>query len=399
MINQNIEFIRAYFLSFDEEEQENIFSFLSDEQKDLIVEAGVVFLSNGGVETISENSSLYELKSELKDLQLEYFIGLSEIMAAGKTNWTIENLLQSKNNLFKQVLDEFKDTESFEQDLLVSICDIELKELKDELSFLDKNEDELGIPDAEIEYAITQIEQEKLKRRLQEIERLRTNNDIQLNTVFSGEMEPSVYSRSSVSKSRIRFLPYAVAAAVLILIVGTGLYYYYQDSGQSASMAKNTTRELPSLPNLIQAQEITQSVWQDESIVGFSKKTDSIKIKIIGVSAQIDTLQKILEKVSIESNSDYKLLNSVIISQIDSLQALINTYTFFGDGKTLYLTLAKEMNNIRVYVLDDKNGSNIYIKLKGQYFQINENTKPYKLFPITNTVVIDELRKIEFLNE
>ena len=110
-------------------------------------------------------------------------------------------------------------------------------------------------------------------------------------------------------------------------------------------------------------------------------------------------MKKILEKVSIESNSDYKLLNSVIISQIDSLQALINTYTFFGDGKTLYLTLAKEMNNIRVYVLDDKNGSNIYIKLKGQYFQINENTKPYKLFPITNTVVIDELRKIEFLNE
>lgn len=92
MINQNIEFIRSYFLSFDEEEQENIFSSLSDEQKDLIVEAGVVFLSNSGVETISENSYLIEHKRELKDIQLEYFIGLADILAAGGTNEVIEKL-------------------------------------------------------------------------------------------------------------------------------------------------------------------------------------------------------------------------------------------------------------------------------------------------------------------
>lgn len=399
MINQNIEFIRSYFLSFDEEEQENIFSSLSDEQKDLIVEAGVVFLSNSGVETISENSYLIEHKRELKDIQLEYFIGLADILAAGGTNEVIEKLKRSKNLLFEEVFAEFKDNALFENDLLAGIRSVERKELKQDLSLLDKEEKELGIPDEEIKYAISQIERKTLKRKLQEIEDSFAENDVQNAIVFSGEMEPSVYSRSSVSISRIRFLPYAVAAAVLILVVGTGLYYYYQDSGQSASMAKNTTRELPSLPNLIQAQETTQSVWQDESIVGFSKKTDSIKIKIIGVSAQIDTLQKILDKVSLDSSFEYKQLSNKIISQIDSLQALINTYTYFGDSKTLYLTVAYVVNDIRVYVWDDKNGSNIYIKLKEQYFQINENTKPYKLFPITNTVVIDELRKIEYLNE
>jgi len=399
VINQNIEFIRAYFLSFDEEEQEKIFSSLSDEQKDIIVEAGVVFLSNGGVETISGNSSLIEHKRELKEVQLEYFIGLADILAVGGTNEVIEKLRRSKNLLFEEVLAEFKDNTSFENDLLAGIRSIERKDLKQDLSLLDKEEGDLGIPDEEVKYAISKIERKALKRKLQEIEDSFVENDVQHATVFSGEMEASVLSKSTVNTSRIRFWSYAVAAAVLIFVVGTGLYYFSQVSYQSASMAKNTKRELPSLPNLIRAQEITQSVWQDESINGFGKKTDSIKIKIIGVSAQIDTLQKILEKVSIESNPDYKPLNYAIISQIDSLQALINTYTFFGDGKTLFLTLAKKINDIRVYVLEDKNGSNFYIRLQEQFFQISENARPYKLYPITNPIIIDELKKIEFLNE
>ena len=124
-----------------------------------------------------------------------------------------------------------------------------------------------------------------------------------------------------------------------------------------------------------------------------------MKIKIIGLSTQIDTLQKILEKGSIESNSEYMQLNNVIISQIDSLQALINTYTYFRDGKTVYLNLAKKINPIRVYILDGKNGSNLYIRLQEQYFLINENAKPHKLSPVTNEMVIQELKNVEFLNE
>ena len=399
MINHNLEFIRAYYLSFEEKNQHDIFLSLSDEQKDLVLEAGVVFLASAGVETLSKDSLLNEYKNVLKDIQLEYFIGLAEIFSAGGSNEVIEKLLRSNNLLFEEVLAEFKDNALFENDLLAGIRSVERKELKQDLKLFDKDEDELGIPDEEIKYAITQIERKALKKRLQEFEISLAENDVHHTAAFSEDREPSVYSRSSDSISRIRLWPFIVAAAVLTIVVGTGLKYYYQDSIQTDSMAKNIKRELPKLPNLIQTQEITQSVWQDESIVGFSKKTDSIKIKIIGLSTQIDTLQKILEKGSIESNSEYMQLNNVIISQIDSLRALINTYTYFRDGKTVYLNLAKKINPIGVYILDVKNGSKLYIRLQEQYFLINENAKPHKLSPVTNEMVIQELKKVEFLNE
>jgi len=399
VINHNLEFIRAYYLSFEEKNQHDIFLSLSDEQKDLVLEAGVVFLASAGVETLSKDSLLNEYKNVLKDIQLEYFIGLAEIFSAGGSNEVIEKLLRSNNLLFEEVLAEFKDNALFENDLLAGIRSVERKELKQDLKLFDKDEDELGIPDEEIKYAITQIERKALKKRLQEFEISLAENDVHHTAAFSEDREPSVYSRSSDSISRIRLWPFIVAAAVLTIVVGTGLKYYYQDSIQTDSMAKNIKRELPKLPNLIQTQEITQSVWQDESIVGFSKKTDSIKIKIIGLSTQIDTLQKILEKGSIESNSEYMQLNNVIISQIDSLRALINTYTYFRDGKTVYLNLAKKINPIGVYILDVKNGSKLYIRLQEQYFLINENAKPHKLSPVTNEMVIQELKKVEFLNE
>lgn len=399
MINHNLEIIRAYYLSFDGENQYDIFLSLSDDQKDLILEAGVFFLSGAEVETLSEDSLLSDYKNVLKDIQLEYFIGLAEIVSAGGSNEVIEKLLRSHNLLFQEVLAEFKENALFENDLLTGIRSVERKELKQDQKLFDKDEDELGIPDEEINYAITQIERMAFKKRLQEFETSLAENDIQHTAAFSEDIEPNIYSRATFSISRIRLWPYAVAAALVTIVVGTGLNYYYQASTQTDTIVKHTKQELPRLPNLIQTQEVTQSVWQDESIVGFSKKTDSIKIKITGLSTQIDTLQKILEKGSKESNSEYRQLDNIIISQIDSLQALVNTYTYFRAGKTLYLNLARKVNPIRAYVLDDKNGSNLYIRLQEQYFLIIGNTKPYKLSPVTNQLVIQELKKVEFLNE
>jgi len=259
VINQNIEFIRAYFLSFDEEEQEKIFSSLSDEQKDLIVEAGVVFLSNGGVETISDNSSLIEHKRELKEVQLEYFIGLADILAAGGTNEVIEKLQSSKNLLFEKVFSEFKDNALFENDLVAGIRNLERKELKPDLILLDNDKDRFGIPDEEIKYSITQIERRALKKRLQEFEISFSNNHAQHVATLFGDIERVSYSKSDFNRSRIKLWKFAFVAAALILVIFTiALDYQFYENLFNKSKTYSSPKTIDTNSHLVPSIKISE---------------------------------------------------------------------------------------------------------------------------------------------
>ena len=404
MINQNIEFIRAYFLSFDEEEQEKIFSSLSDEQKDLIVEAGVVFLSNGGVETISDNSSLIEHKRELKEVQLEYFIGLADILAAGGTNEVIGKLRKSKNLLFEEVLAEFKDNTLFENDLLAGIRSIERKDLKQDLSLLDKEEGELGIPDQEVKYAISKIERKALKRKLQEIERISAKTNYLDSAKYSVDIGQAGYSQANQHKHKFSFYAYAASVAVILLITGVSLFIISRNSksesnSYSFNFSKKSTYSLDvygASNSELKSKYYKAPVFISKNqVYGFDKSIDSISILVNNLSAHILELRTILEYSQFKSERGDGVFSSSILKRIDSLEFLYNTYSFIPQKNSIVLNLSSMPSDFRLIIFDLKSSYNVYVRLDGQYYLISENNIPNKLNLISDHGIIEKLKIIK----
>lgn len=83
---------------------------------------------------------------------------------------------------------------------MAGIRSVERKELKQDLSLLDKEEDELGIPDEEVKYSIAQVERKALKERLQEFENTIAENDYQYSATLSGDVEETSYSQANQFK-------------------------------------------------------------------------------------------------------------------------------------------------------------------------------------------------------
>ena len=390
MINQNIGFIRAYFLSFDEEAQEKIFSSLSDEQKDLIVEAGVVFLSNGGVETISGNSSLIEHKRELKEVQLEYFIGLADIIAAGGTNEVIEKLRRSKNLLFEEVLAEFKDNTLFENDLLAGIRNVERKALKDNLTLLDIDESDLGIPDAEIKYAISQIERNILKRRLQEIE-----------NSFSGqESHKGSLSRKFIfNNSQSKLWYYLAAASIFVFVLGFGYVYIKNNEAESIdsfSRLDNAIKRNVDVKKdlFVKSKRFEIRVLNDNFLNQSEGSENSSKI----ITVDVNYLNAEHEFSADETDTNYfsKHIQSVDENKKrkSTFNDLVSTYTFFDYQLALNIALSERNDQIYIVELTNESKFEIYLILNGNIYKLTKTKIPVKLVSISNKALTNIISNI-----
>lgn len=400
MINQNIEFIRSYFLSFDEEEQENIFSSLSDEQKDLIVEAGVVFLSNSGVETISENSYLIEHKRELKDIQLEYFIGLADILAAGGTNEVIEKLKRSNNLLFGEVLAEFMDNTLFENDLLAGIRSVERKELKQDLSLLDKEEDELGIPDEEVKYSIAQVERKALKERLQEFENTIAENDYQYSATLSGDVEETSYSQANQFK--FTFLAYAASVTIILIITGISLFKLSNDSetkSYSFSFREKTNYYLDkygSSNRELKSKYYKAPIFNSKNQArGVIKNNDSMRIAVNNLNNHISELRTILDYSQFKIGGGNGMIKGNVKNRIDSLQVIFDTYSYMPQQNNIVLNLTSYPSDFRLIFVDSNDTYIVYVRLDDKYYLMSESDMPTKLIAIRNRYLLEKLKSIK----
>lgn len=356
MNNDIISIARSYFLSIDEVEKKNILTKLDHKTVEVLNEIGHMVLSKNEKElfNLSDRLNVFHAFEALKDLQIEYFIGLSEILRRGESNKEIEILLNNGNPLFQKVCSMFPNEEEFE---------------------------------SELEWGIRLAKRDQFR--------------LQYEKIVSSEFHN--ISRLAAANRKIFKWSYAVAAAVIFAIVGVGVYYLINSNSVDTSMTgvkiNNQKLELATIPNLIQTRQVAKAVWKDEGISGFSKITDSISLKMIGISVQIDTLRAMLEKIALDSVSAKINLKNNIIAQLDSLQNILSTYTFNKIDKYLTLNISDLSSEVTVFAVQDKSLEKIYIRLKDKYFLISENSRPKKLVPISNVDVISELKKIEFFNK
>jgi hypothetical protein len=355
MNNDIISIARSYFLSFDEVEKKNILTKLDHKTVEVLNEIEHTILSKNEKElfNLSDRLNLFHAFDALKDLQIEYFIGLSEILRSGESNKEIEILLNNSNPLFQKVCSMFPNEEEFE---------------------------------SELEWGIRLAKRDQFR--------------LQYEKIVSSEFHN--ISRLAAANRKIFKWSYAVAAAVIFAIVGVGVYYLINSNSVDTSMTgvkiKNQKLELATIPNLIQIRQVAKAVWKDEGASGFGRITDSVNLKMNGLSVQIENLRGMLEKISKDSMSVRVELKKNVITQLDSLHAILSTYIFNGTEKNLTLNLSDLSNEVSVVSVKNQSLEKLYIRLKNKYFLITENSKPQKLIPITDIEVINELKKIEFLN-
>ena len=350
MTAQLLNILREYLLVFDEEKKDKIKNELSENDFQIISGIEEAFITDTHIDKIIEDFSLTQFKEEIKDLHAEFYLDLAELYGEGKINKEIETLLSSNNQTFKKTITLFPNETAFFKELTIAIDDAQTEKLIKGYSQIDGW-----------------------------LESKKTNQKTAANIIHIRKM----------------IFRYAIAAALIGILIG-GFYLNFLNK---AELTDNPIAANIKMPNLIDSTESNKPIIVDQGGSGFAKTRsiyDSITIQQNGLSKQIDTLQAMLENLKLE---DKKLADSIhfqIVKQINSLQALLNTYTFNSDTKKAILNLPKVTVIENIISINPSNLSKFYINIKGQYYLIETNLKPVKLVPLTDKSLIENLQRIEF---
>ena len=406
MSNQKLNFIRLYFLSFDQKEQEGIYASLSEDQRDLIIEVGNAFLSKEGLSLFSENLYFNGLLGELKDIQLEYFIGLSEMLADGKSNEIVEKLLSSKNLLFEQIISEFGNNSSFENDLFNGFKKIERDEIKEYFSILDENENNIDIPDKEIQYAVSQIEWDELKSKFKNIETESTNKpNIISNSSLTEPLTPiklekegafvvseNIYQYSPAS-SRLgikRYIIYTAAACVSFLLIGISAYLFMdrQQLRYAKPPDKNTKRDFELLDTSIISGEKRIKVPVLKNYNRSNK--DSLNITIHDILIQQEEYRILFSEETEGKKTGFGPRTEEIRYSIDSLKKIENTYILLKGS--LILNLRNIPKEIKLFSIKEVNGKQLILKIEDRFYLLSQNIFVLPLTPIVDSKLINTIQ-------
>lgn len=283
-----------------------------------------------------------------------------------------ENIKKIRNYLF-----------SFEDDAKVAFALFEREEMRKRFGEIDREED-FEILDSEIESAIVSSEREEMRKAFIKLDEIDSRN-----------------------QSRKMFVRYAIAAVFIgVLFTGTYLLYFNNEVNTSDSIVSNYSSIKPNqsvlnidLPKAIENEVFHKAIISGKTRSAFALLKDSLTIEVNGISKQIDTLQKILEGFKEEKSQKNESVNEQIVDKIDSLQALLNTYTYDFSKKKAILNLSKMTEVGNIISIDPNRLSKFYINIKEKYYLIETNTNPVKLLPVRNRALLDSLRSIEFLND
>ena len=352
MTAQLLNILREYLLVFDEEKKDKIKNDLSENDFQIISGIEEAFITDTHIDKIIEDFSLTQFKEEIKDLHAEFYLYLAELYAEGKINKEIETLLSSNNQTFKKTITLFPNETAFFNELSISIDDAQTEKLIKGYSQIDEW-----------------------------LESKKTNQKPAANIIHIRKM----------------IFRYAIAAAVIGILVG-GFYLNFLNK---AELTNNPIAANIEMPNLIDSTESNKPIIVDQGGSGFAKTRsiyDSITIQQNGLTKQIDTLQAMLENLRIKDNKQADSIHFQIVRQIDSLQELLNTYTFNLSTKKAILNLPKVKVIESIISIDTSILSRFYINIEGKYYLINKTDTPLKLLRVTDKKLIEKLKKIELLN-
>lgn len=405
MGTKNFDYIKKYFLSFDKKEQESIYASLSDQQKNLLIEIGQAFHSNEGISASVNNKSLIgDYLRELEDIQIEYFIGLSELLAEGKSNEVIEKLLSNKNPLFNHIVAEFKDNISFENDLLAGVMNIEREEVKTDLSIIDSAEELL---DEEIKKAIIQIERNELKNKLREIE-----IEIAKETVVKGKasrmdsINPKLQKNNSpiahnenLTKYNLpsykfpikRYLLYSIAACFSLCIIGISTYLLMDK--QQVRYSKPADINPKTDIELLDTSMISGEKRIKIPLLKNYKKSyeDTLFVTIHNVLLKQEELKIFLSEET-EGMVGKGPRAKKILHSIDSLKKIGNTYIL--SGRNLILNLENIPKDIQLLSLKEVNNKQVILKIENEFYLLSDKIILLPLTPIADSLIIQKLSNL-----
>jgi hypothetical protein len=385
---EDIDIIREYFLSLNEGVRNNIRSTIGATMIKYLTILENGFINDDSIDRIASVIGFKESVQDLLLLRNEYYISLAQISTEGNSHPDLEKINANGNRSFQNILKEISDNESFEKDLTLAIKSFERDELKRKFQQYDE-EDEFEITDHEMKTAITSVERDIMRKKFEELD-----------------------NAESINNRKNNLLRYAFAAAIVGLIfAGSYLVFFNQDLNNPKSYTeKDSIQETnesiakielpnPELPNLINKTQYRKAVFVGRNSRAFASTTDSITVNVKGFLQQIDTLQKILEGLQSKQGQNEDKSRNQISTQIDSLQALLNTYTFNSSTKNVVINLPNAITVESIISIEKNHRSKIYINIKGTYYSIDTNASPVKLLPIIDKTLIDSLQRIEFLNE
>lgn len=402
MSSQNLEYIKKYFLSFDKKEQQSIYASLTDQQKNLLIEIGQAFHSTKGVSILANNILTGDYLRELEDIQIEYFIGLSELLAEGESNEIIENLLASKNPLFEQIVAEFKDEISFETDLLEGVSKIERVEVKTDLSIIDSAEE---ILDEELQKAIIQIERNELKNKLREIEieiaketvvkgkasRMDSINPNQLknNTSIAHNENLTKYNLPASKFPVKRYLFYSIAACFSLCIIGISTYLLMDKQqvrySKPADINPKTDIELFDTSMISGEKRIKIPLLKNYN----QSYEDSLFVTIHNVLLKQEELKIFLSEETAGMVGEGPMAKKILHS-IDSLKKIGNTYIL--SGRNLILNLENVPKEIQLLSLKEVNNKQVILKIENEFYLLSQNIIPNPLTPIADSKLINTIQ-------
>jgi hypothetical protein len=253
----------------------------------------------------------------------------------------------------------------------------------------------------EIKSAITFLERQKIRNRL---------NDI------------AVKEKKETKIISINFKSVLKYAAIIILILSPALFLINRlshDKGNSgAELADNKKsdkldtvadkKKQPldtfKLPNT-EIYSIENEVLRPKNFGFTATLITKIKISVINISSQIDALAKECKKSSTEiKNTGYGPIAKKYCTSYDSLISIKETYTFNEKLNTLsiYTTKWKANRNfikqLKIILLENKNENSIYFK-SDNYYLIKNKGINNPLVPESDEDITDRLILIESQNE
>jgi hypothetical protein len=358
--------IKEYLLTFDENIRDRIRISLAEDDFKILSNIENAFLSDKHINAIIQELQLESIQEEIKDLHAEYYLELAEQYAEGKTNKEIETLLSSDNQTFKKTVSLFPDETTFFKELSIAVDDKKTEQLKKGYAEIDE-----------------WLESKKSSSK----------ND-----------------EARVVSIRRKIFRYAIAAVVVGALIG-GVYLRFFNTKLSDENAivnndsiNNNKPDIANveLPNLVESIESNKSLLIDKRGSGFAgniSNYDSINIKINGLSNQIDALTATLKKYGIQNNSELDKSYIMISRKIDSLENILNTYTYDYETKRVVLNfpIANKVKN--VISKNPKDLSKFYLNVENNYYLIKATETPFELKLITDKEELEKLKRIEFSNE
>ncbi len=431
----HIKNIRSYFLSSEDEARAVILRQCDEDIREIISVLENAFVSGDPIETLTVGKDLIEYGDELKKLRSEYYVKIALLTLEGETNNELERLKKAGNPIFEELLREMSDEESFENDLNTALISHNRDEMKALFLKLD-DEEKFELTDEEIRTAITLAERDSMKKLFTEIdeeEKAIRAPAAAASRALDLDADNPISIRASRNKKMI--LRFAIAACITGVLFG-GAYFVIRDTDNTVNtvnteqLAKKENRS--TVPNMadrvekkidnhshIEYSESKKIILLDEEVLGFAgqeKKKIVISIKQNGLNRHITYLLKEHDLINNEINEIITLETAgragagteiekrrkqtdAISFQIDSLNKLLETYTYDSQKQVLELNLPQIdtiKSIIKRWVGDF---ATLYIHMADDYYPIKATNVPLKLKPVSDAETIDDLKRIEFSNQ